>query len=57
MNKKVKANLSGALWLFTTVIFLLGTLNGYAKSAWILLIIAAGVQTLLEAYYHSKITD
>lgn len=54
MNKKVFDSLSGALWIFTTAIFLFGTLNGYARIAWLLFIVAAGFQVLLLALYHAK---
>jgi len=45
--------ISGALWIFTTALFLLGILSGYPNS-WILFIFAAGIQVLLIAIFKHR---
>ncbi len=44
---------SGALWIFTTALFLVGILTGVWYS-WIIFIFAAGFQVLIEGYFQSK---
>lgn len=52
-TKKVKDNVSGALWIFTVALFLYGILSGW-HHAWILFIVAVGFQILIEVYFQSK---
>lgn len=52
----IRGGISGALWLFSTAIFLLIGLNGGWKYSWVVFIFAAGVEALIEAIfaYRSK---
>lgn len=52
-SQMVRSTLSGALWIFTTGIFLVGLFLGWWFS-WVVFIFAAGFQLLIEAYYQSK---
>jgi len=52
-RKKTKDYLSGALWMFTVALFLLGILNGFRHS-WILFIFAAGIQVVIEGFFQPK---
>ena len=51
--KKVKDNISGALWIFTVSLFLYGILSDW-NHIWIVFIVATGIQVLIEAYFSFK---
>ncbi len=52
-TRKMKDYCSGALWIFTTALFIVGILTGIWYS-WVIFIFAAGIQVIIEGYFQSK---
>ena len=52
-SQMVRGTLSGALWIFTTGIFLVGFFLGWWFS-WVVFVFGVGFQLLIESYYYSK---
>jgi flagellar biosynthesis component FlhA len=54
MPNNVKKHIYRAMWLIAVVVFFLGLYTGYAQISWLVFVVVAAIQALLEALNYAR---